>query len=82
MPLTIDGEEDNTCPRRPMMDPNDANEYGVLFRFANAYSNGILPEDGGLQSQPYRLMQLIQFIENFRAECVEERRRQPRNVQL
>lgn len=79
-PLTIDGEEDDTCPRRPMMDPEDATAYGELFGFANAFEHGILPEDGGLQSQPYRLMQLVRFIQNFRAECMEEKRNQPRST--
>lgn len=57
-----------------MMDPDDAHAYGILFRFANAYANGILPEDGGLNSQPDRLMNLVQYIANFRAECQEDKR--------
>lgn len=63
-----------------MMGPDDAQAYGDLFRYANAYERGILPEDGGLQSQPYRLMQLIHFIEGYRHDCQEEKRTQSRSV--
>jgi hypothetical protein len=71
LPLTIDGEQDFTCPRRPLLD--DPAPYNELFSYANALQSGILPDDGGLQSQPHRLMQLVKLVGYFRSECAAER---------
>jgi hypothetical protein len=79
-PLILDGVEDDTCPRRPMMDPEASRAYGDLFRFASAYERGIPPEDGGIQSQPHRLMQLIQWTLVYRSECMEEQRKSQTTV--
>lgn len=62
------------CPRRPIKD--DPQGYGELFVLAGAYERGMLPEDGGLQSQPYRVMRLIRLVEHFRAVCFEEKRQE------
>jgi hypothetical protein len=69
-------EEWKECPRRPIYD--DPRGYSDLFALAGAYERGVLPEDGGLQSQPYRVMRLIRLVEHFRAECFEEKRQQGR----
>lgn len=66
--MVIDDEPLLRCPRRPFLEePAFFNE--LLWSFGR-YKEGHLPEDGGLRSQPYRLIELFRVIEvgNFEAD--------------
>ncbi len=60
-PMEMDGVIITTCPRRWIKDePELATD---CFWFYRRYDTGMLPEDGGLHSQPNKLMQVFRVME-------------------
>ncbi len=62
--LVIDGEEQRRCPRRPILE--DPEYYSDIFYLYRKSEAGYLPEDGGLNNQPAKLMELFREIETTR----------------
>jgi hypothetical protein len=60
-PLEIDGEAITQCPRRFIMDEPELTTN--LFWLYRRYDKALLPEDGGLWSQPHKLMQALRVME-------------------
>lgn len=60
VPLYIDDELQETCPRRPILD--DPESLVDLLELFENYDRGHLPEDGGVQSQPYVAMQYFRWV--------------------
>ena len=60
-PIVMDDEELMRCPRRPLLD--DPIWYDELFWLYGNYKSGILPEPGGLQAQPHKLMEAIRTLD-------------------
>ncbi len=59
--MQMDGEDILTCPRRWIKDEPEASTN--CFWLYRRYDKGQLPEDGGLQSQPSKLMQVFRVME-------------------
>lgn len=71
--MDIDGETVFRCPRRPILEnPRLWNEIFFLY---SSYKQGFLPEAGGLNDQPSRLMEYLRHVDMMVSECEEERRR-------
>lgn len=61
LPIELDGEEQTTCPRRPILD--DPALYEELFWLYRSYAKGMLPEEGSILSQPAKLVQAISIMD-------------------
>lgn len=70
--MVLDGEELERCPRRPILD--DPQFYGEFFRLYRAYQKGLLPEEGALNSQPYKLMEFFTITDLTLELCAAHRR--------
>ncbi|AHC30449.1 hypothetical protein CC53_gp032 [Rhizobium phage vB_RleS_L338C] len=70
------------CPRRPLLD--DPQFFSELFWGHQQFKKGILPEEGGLLSQPAKLMQLYFVIDRTRNLCEREleKKRQAEQARL
>lgn len=72
LPITIDGENDFSCPLRPIKDdPVGWNEMLLLYGY---YQKGFLPEDGGVVDQSAYAMSLFQIVDAAKSECEDELR--------
>jgi hypothetical protein len=71
--LKIDDEEMRRCPRRPILD--DPDFYVEFFWLYQNYKRGVLPEDGGINSQPVKLVELFKVTDQALALCERERER-------
>ena len=69
--MALDEVELVRCIRRPILE--DPHFYTEVFRMYRAYKNGNFPEDGGLLSQPARLMILFSVVDGAITYCEEER---------
>lgn len=70
-PAEFHGEKLLRCPRRVLLDrPRYFNE---LFWLHSNYSSGILPESGGLENQPHKLMASIRTLIRARQEADDEK---------
>lgn len=78
-PLFIDGQELWRCPRRPFLE--ETGLYSQLFWFYKQFLNGFLPEDGGLNSQPNKLMEAFHIIANAVADGEREKKEMERRRQ-
>jgi len=70
--VIIDGEESDTCPRRPVLD-NPA-YFSEVIRLYRLYQKGILPEEGGYFNQSYKLMRLFDIIDVTLDQCDQDRK--------
>lgn len=70
-PVELDGEKLTRCPRRVLLDRPDY--FSELFWLHSNYSNGILPESGGLADQPHKLMASIRTLIRARQEAEDEK---------
>lgn len=59
--IELDGEELNRCPRREFKE--FPAYYGHLMWLYTQWQKGFLPEEGGLNSQPFRLVESIRIID-------------------
>jgi len=59
------------CPRRPLLDR--PTYFTELFWLYSNYSNGILPESGGLDDQPHKLMASIRTLIRARQDAESEK---------
>lgn len=73
MPMAILGEMSDVCIARPWLD--DWAVYGYVFQRYNGYKRGFLPDEGGLNSQPCKLVEMFAVIEEALANCEKERER-------
>ncbi|QIG76091.1 hypothetical protein EVC24_070 [Rhizobium phage RHph_I4] len=81
-PHELDGMVLTRCPRRPLLE--DPEYFSELFWGHQQFQKGILPEEGGLLSQPGKLMQLYFVIDRTRnlVERERERKRQAEMARL
>lgn len=70
-PAEFDGVKLTRCPRRPLLD--QYRYFSELFWLHSNYSNGILPESGGLEDQPHKLMASIRTLIRARQEAEAEK---------
>lgn len=73
-PEIIGGEEFHRCPRFPLLE--DPDYFSDLFWGHQQFKKGILPEEGGLLSQPGKLMKLYFMIDRTRNFCEYEKVKQ------
>ncbi len=59
--LVIHGVEQRRCPRRPILENPAA--FSELFWLYRNYKAGYLPEAGGLDDQPAKLMKSLRVID-------------------
>lgn len=59
------------CPRRPLLDRPDY--FQELFWLYSNYSEGILPQKGGLDDQPSKLMASIRVLKGTQEEAQREK---------
>lgn len=59
--IELDGEELTRCPRRPFKE--HPAYYGELMWLYNQWQKGFLPEEGGIHSQPYKLVESVRVID-------------------
>lgn len=76
MPMTLFGELSDVCVARPWLD--DSHIYGYIFQRYNGYKRGFLPDEGGLNSQPCKLVAMFSVIEEAMVDCDKERDRRKR----
>lgn len=78
MPIRMAGEDQHTCPRRPIMD--DPEGFAQAFQLYGLYDKGVLLEDGGFHDQPHIYTELMGIIGGAVSEArefeMEERKRQ------
>ena len=72
-PIVFDDDTFARCVRRPLLD--EPEYYSHVFWAHRNHERGILQEEGGLQSQPHRLMHLFRLIDHFKGLAAEERYR-------
>ena len=70
-PITLDGELMVRCPRRPLLDRPD--HIRELFWLYSNYVEGILPQRGGLDDQPVKLMASIRLLKGAQDEAQREK---------
>lgn len=75
MPLEIDGVLHYRCPRRPILE--QPGEFGSLFWLFQQFERGVLPEDGGILSQPEKMMQQFRFMQSVVSECHDQLSKKP-----
>jgi hypothetical protein len=69
-PIELDGEKQVRCPRRMMLDePQFISEVWWLY---SKYTDGILPEHGGLYDQPARFIAVVRLLDNVKASATSE----------
>lgn len=69
-PVELDGEKLKRCPRRMLLDqPIYAGEIWWLY---SRYSDGMLPEHGGLYDQPAKYLAVVRLLETVRAAADSE----------
>jgi hypothetical protein len=71
LPVKIDGKDQWRCPVRPMLD--DPREYGYIMNTLGHYRQGFLPYAGGIQDQPYLLMQYMVIALDQVSKCEAQR---------
>ena len=69
--VEFNGEAIDRCPRRPLLD--DPTLYDELFWLFHNYKLGMLPEGGGLNSNPNKLVQMLRILHNAEAQATSER---------
>jgi len=74
--MVLDGEASSRCPRRPLLDEGE--KWGRIFGFYSHVDKGILPEEGGLLSQPHRLLEYFSVIDRAKHEATEEHQERER----
>lgn len=76
LPIVIDGEIENTCIRRPILD--NPQWFNEVFTMYNMYKNGFLPDEGTYLAQTLSFLQIINIIDMTLAECdkIEEQDKQ------
>lgn len=80
-PIEIDGDIVTRCPRRMIKDQPELS--ADLFWHYRRYDKGLLPEDGGLLSQPGKFMECMRVMEAaFHKVDVENKRHQDRKNTL
>lgn len=67
MPVIINGKPQMRCPARPMLD--DPASYGYILNTLSHYRNGFLPYAGGIQDQPFLLMQYVIIAHDQASKC-------------
>ena len=78
--MVLDGEEIHRCLRRPIY-VNPA-YFSLVFKSYRAWKkHGVLQEDGGLQSQPHKLMILLDITDAAVSYCEAERAEKERRNQ-
>lgn len=73
MKMTLFGELSDTCVSRPWLD--NPGLYSYIFQRFNGYKRGFLPDEGGLNSQPCKLVAMFPVIEEAIADCEKEHKR-------
>lgn len=66
------GEKQLRCPRRPIYE--DPALWSEMFWLHAKYTEGMLPEEGALLSQPYKLYRYLRLIDGIRATLQREER--------
>lgn len=72
-PLVLDGVVFDHCPKRDYCQNMAYYEF-VFGRFVD-YKRGMLPDDGGLMSQPAKLMECFEVIKGAVADIEADKRR-------
>jgi hypothetical protein len=67
MPLTVDGEEDWSCPRQDVR--RRGREWSRMLFYWGFYKKGHLPQAGGLEDQSNKAMELFRVFDDVNAEC-------------
>lgn len=73
VPLDMEGEEVWRCPRRFFLD-NTAYVSELLWLYGQ-WQKGFMPEEGGISSQPHKLVRSVKIIDLAHG-AVEEARRE------
>jgi len=69
------GEPLKRCPRRPILE--EPKLYQEVYWLYNQYKQGNWPEEGGVLSQPSKLMVMFRVMDSVVAECQEELKNKP-----
>ncbi len=73
----INGEVHKRCPRRPILD--DPDFYVELFWLYQQKEKGYLIDEGGLDSQPNKLIQAFKLMDYTLNTCAKAKEEQDRS---
>jgi hypothetical protein len=73
-PVSLFGETQWQCPRRPIKD--NPGYWRDLFNYWRAFKTGLLPDEGAIGAQSYRGWTLLTLLDAYVSEAEGERIRQ------